>query len=286
VRVIAFVFVCAASCVFLGAPPVSATPFAAEVVSYTAGTNVATGYDNPATALGAPLRSTGSGPFDGDVTPFNAPYRSSDVVSIGAGGELVVRFDHPVADDASNSYGIDLLIYGNSFLGVDFDSGLADGTLFDEPGAIAVSQDGTHWVDVSGVFADSLFPTLAYQDPTGPFSSGGSVPTNFTRAVNPALSAASFAGLTVQEIAALYGGAAGGAGIDLGALGLPWIQYVRVSQSATDSWSTDIDAFADVPEPGAAALFAVGALALTWSRARTRRPTRAAEACARTSARV
>jgi hypothetical protein len=256
------------------AQPVFAASFATEVVRYTAGTNVPTGYDDPLNSLGLPARSTGSGPFDGDVTPFNAPYTSDQVVSIGAGGELVLRFDHQVADDPTNLYGIDLLIYGNAFLGISFETFLADGTVFGEPARVSVSQDGTTWIDAPSLFADAMFPTLAYQDPTGPFSFGGTIPTSFTRPVDPSLDASDFAGLDTAQIAALYGGGAGGLGIDLGALGVPWIEYVRIWQPSGDAWASDIDAVVDVPEPVAATLFGVGVLALTWLRARTRRPSR------------
>jgi hypothetical protein len=254
---------------------VFASSFAIEVVSYTAGSNVTAGYTDPNAALGSPARNTGTGPFDGSLTPFNAPYRASDVVSIGAGGELTVRFDHPVADDAANPYGIDLIVYGNAFLGIDFNTGLADGTVFAEPAHIAVSQDGVNWFDAP-VTADGMFPTLAYQDATDPFGGDGSVPTSYTRPVNPALGLADFAGKSTAEIAALYAGGGGGAGVDLAALGLPWIQYARVFQSAGDGYASDVDAFAAVPEPGGAALLGLGALGLTWSRARTRRPSRRA----------
>jgi hypothetical protein len=158
---------------------------------------------------------------------------------------------------------------------MDFDTGLADGTIFAEPARVAVSQNGVDWIDVP-LLADGLFPTLAFAtNPNGPFGSGGTDPTCYTCPVDPSLTAASFAGLDVNQIAALYGGAGGGLGIDLGALGLPWIEYVRVWQPGTDGYASDIDAFADVgvPEPGLATLFGV-ALALTWSRARTRRPNR------------
>jgi hypothetical protein len=233
---------------------------------------VAAGYDDPLSSLGEPTRSTGDGPFDGDVTVFNAPYLPSQVVGIGAGGELVVRFDQLVVDDPSNPYGIDLLIYGNAFLGIDFETGLADGVVFGEPARVSVSQDGSVWIDASGIFADALFPTLAYQDPSGPFSPGGSVPTSFTRPVDPSLSAADFVGLDVVQIAALYGGGGGGVGIDLGALGLPWIEYVRVWQPGSDGYAAEIDAFAAVPEPLAATLLCVAAIALACSRSRGLRP--------------
>jgi hypothetical protein len=247
-------------------PVAHAAPFASEVVSYLAGSNIPAGYDDPLTALGPPARSTGSGPFDGDVTPFNTPWRSEHVVSIGAGGSLVLRFDAPVLDDAANPFGIDLLIYGNAFLGIDFDTGLADGVLFSEPARIALSQDGQSWFDVGGVFADDLFPTLAYQDPPGPFDSGGTLPTSFTRPVDPGLTPADFVDLDVAAIAALYAGGAGGAGIDLAVLGLPWVQYVRIWQPETDTWSAEVDAIADVPGPGALVLLGMAFAALCFRR--------------------
>ena len=260
-RVVALLLLC------LMARPGLASSFAAQVVSYTPGSFVPVGWDDPLSSLGAPSRSTGDGPFDGDVTVFNAPYREDQVVAIGAGGELVVRFDRIVEDDPSNPFGIDLLIYGNAFLGMDFEAGLADGVVFAEPARIALSQDGVFWVDASGIFADALFPTIGYQDPTGPFSSGGTIPTDFTRPVDPSLDATDFIGLDAAQIAELYDGAGGGVGIDLGALGLPWIEYVRIWQPEGDTYAAEIDAIAAVPEPGAATLVGVAILALLGLRA-------------------
>ena len=261
-RVVALLLLCVV------ARPGLASSFAAQVVSYTPGSFVPIGWDDPLSSLGAPSRSTGNGPFDGDVTVFNAPYRADQVVAIGAGGELVVRFDGIVEDDPSNPFGIDLLIYGNAFLGMDFEAGLADGVVFAEPARIALSQDGVFWVDASGIFADALFPTIGYQDPTGPFSSGGTIPTDFTRPVDPTLDAADFIGLDAAQIAELYDGAGGGVGIDLGALGLPWIEYVRIWQPEGDAYAAEIDAIAAVPEPGVLTLSCVGALLLGLARAR------------------
>jgi hypothetical protein len=253
------------------APDASAASFASEVVSYLAGSNIPAGYDDPLVALGSPARSTGSGAFDGDVTPFNAPYASDDVVAIGAGGSLVLRFDNAVVDDASNPFGIDLLIFGNTFLGIDFGTGLADGVVFAEPARIALSQDGSTWFDVGGVLADALFPTLAYNDPTGPFSFGGTSPTSYTRPVDPSLTAASFQGLDTAQIAALYAGSGGGTGVDLAPLGLGWIQYVRIWQPEGDLYAAEIDGIADVPEPSPAWLAALLAFS---SLARRRRASR------------
>jgi hypothetical protein len=91
--------------------------------------------------------------------------------------------------------------------------------------------------------------------------------------------------MDIAQISALYAGSGGGAGIDLAALGLPWIEYVRVYQPAGDTFSTEVDAVAAVPEPAALTLLAAGTLALTWSRARGSRPTPAAAATPRARAR-
>jgi hypothetical protein len=44
----------------------------------------------------------------------------------------------------------------------------------------------------------------------------------------------------------MYNGSAGGTGFDIGALGLDWIQYVRIVDDANSSATTEIDAIADV----------------------------------------
>src|SRR5882672_7423234 len=124
-----------AVCLLSVSPATSAfaSSFASEVVSYTAGTNATPGYDDPNTALGSPRRVNGSPPFESGLTPFNAAYEASDVVSVGTGGSLVVRFDHQVMNDAANPYGIDLLVFGNTFLAID-PSGRAGSSTSAEPG--------------------------------------------------------------------------------------------------------------------------------------------------------
>ena len=196
------------------------------------------------------------------------------LVSIGTGGELTVRFDHRVMNDPLNPFGIDLLVFGNSFLTAVFGPGdpVAAGTLDPEPGIIWVSQDGVSFFDasaVTGVFADGLFPTVGYRDTPGPFDTGGTDPSDFTRPVNPSLSPASFTGMTFDEITALYDGSGGGAGIDLAALGLDWIEYVRITHLLDDGQPTEVAGFADVaalPEPSPTALVASALLALALRR--------------------
>jgi len=230
-----------------------ATPFATRVVDFTPGTNGSAGFDDPGVALGIPSLDTGFG----DVTPFNSPFSPDQIVSIGAGGELIVSFAEPVEDNPLNPFGIDLLVYGNSFF---FDPSFAPiaNDIFAEPGRISVSQDGASWFDITSIFADGLFPTLAFVDGSGPFSSDGTILSDFTRPVDPSID---WMGKAFDEIVQLYAGAGGGAGVDIAETGLPWIQFVRISQGIDDAFATEIDAFADVrpvPEPTVLLLLCVG----------------------------
>ncbi len=239
----------------LAPAPVFATSFATEVIAYVPGTNASGSHRIPLTALGEPSRTTGSG----NVTPFEAPFLASEIVSIGAGGSLTIRMGGLVEDDSANPFGIDLLIFGNAFFGRTVD-GRASGSVFREPARIAVSQDGLTFVEIPNIFADDLFPTNGWQD------EAGTIPTDFGRPVDPSLTAGDFAGHDFAGIAALYAGSGGGTGVDLASVGLPWIEFVRVSQPAGDTWSAEIDAFADVvavPEPATGMLLSValGALA-------------------------
>ena len=40
--------------------------------------------------------------------------RPAEVISIGAGGSLTLRFDSPIANSPSNRFGIDFIIFGNT----------------------------------------------------------------------------------------------------------------------------------------------------------------------------
>ncbi|MBN2456169.1 MAG: PEP-CTERM sorting domain-containing protein [Sedimentisphaerales bacterium] len=247
---------------------VSAGPYAAEIISYTEGTNAQIGYNDPGTVLGAPSFSVPAWPSgDQDVTIFASAWTTEQIVSIGAGGSLVVKFDHQVLDDPLNPFGIDFLIFGNSmFWDSDWPNGLADG-IPSEPAMISVSQDGFNWFDISDIFADDLFPTQAYTDTSTAQGADGSILSDFTKPVDPAIV---WDGKVYAEILALYDGSGGGTGIDISKTGLGWIQYVKVFQDLTDTWSAEIDAFADVsavPEPTTIVLLSIGGLLLGIRRA-------------------
>jgi hypothetical protein len=227
-------------------------PWADSVVSYTAGTGADSNYLNASTALGSPERVSGEntpfGSFPGSVTPFAGAYGIDEIVSIGAGGSLVVRFDEPVTDDPMNPYGLDLIVFGNSFFTTnDFVNPRVSGIAADG-GQIAVSADGTNWFSVSGA-ADGLFPTLGYLDETQPFGGpAGSVPSDFTKPVNPAFDPTN---LSLAQLIAGYDGSGGGFGVDIASTGLSQINFVRIELPMGGMGNVEIDAFSDVsPVPG------------------------------------
>jgi hypothetical protein len=257
-----------ASSVCLCAPALATDPWADRVVSYTAGAGVGAGYDAPSTALGQPARFTGVGVFPGAVTPFNAPFLNSEIVTVGRGGSLVVAFDEPVTNDAANPYGIDLLVFGNAFYqDAAYPSGVVAG-LYGAAPTVEVSSDGVAWHSVNP--ASVYFPSLGYRDLTDPYAPDpGAVPTDFTRPVNPSFDAN---GRTFAELVAAYDGSGGGMGIDIGSLGLSSISYVRVRTSDNASLLPSIDGFSDVspvPAPGAGMLM-VGGVATGVMRRRRR----------------
>jgi uncharacterized protein YjdB len=64
-----------------------------------------------------------------------------DLKSLGNfGGYITYKYDLPVKNDPQNKYGVDFIVYGNSFGG----SGAS------EPGNVQVSQDGSTWYSLAG----------------------------------------------------------------------------------------------------------------------------------------
>jgi len=236
--------------------------FASSVISYNAGTGGASGFNQPTIALGAPSTFTNDPNFPGPVDPFDPPYLASQIVSIGAGGSLTVQFDSPIRNDATHPFGVDFIVYGNAgFTFNDFNAGTTAGDLFGAatPGStrVSVSADNVNYFTLDTSLApvvDAYFPT----DGSGTFG----VP------VNPAYgNAASFNGLTLDQIRSKYAGSAGGAGFEMGwardgsgnAVALDEINFVRVEVL---NGKAEEDGFAAVPEPTTWGLVALGATAL------------------------
>jgi hypothetical protein len=252
----------------------AASPYADTVVSYTPGITAQAGLDNPASALGAPSSVTvdpvwGNSPVD----PFSPPYLASQIVSVGEGGSLTVRFNVPVGNHPANPSGLDFIIFGNAgFVITNGDytgGGITDGALFgSNPGEsrIWVSADNLTYYELNPAFApavDNLFPTEGSGD--------------FLTPVNPALTSGDFAGQGLAGIRNLYGGSAGGAGYDLDwardtvgqSVGLTEVSYIRIDVL---SGHAEIDALASVPEPATWGLLLAGGFLLALHRRRARWP--------------
>ena len=248
--------------------------FADAVVSYTSGTGFQPGATTPASALGEPSRVT----IDfvgGPVDPFNPAYLNSQLVSLGAGGSLTVRFNSPILNDPGHAFGLDFNIFGNAGFIVtnEFDLNTftwvgtprTDGSLFGADTTstrVSVSADGVLFYTLNPLLAptvDGLFPADGLGD--------------FATPVNPMLNATSFAGQDLQGIRSLYNGAGGGMGYDLSwavdGLGqsvlLSSVMFVRVDVL---NGNAEIDGFAIVPEPASTSLLLSGALLMAVARHR------------------
>lgn len=246
-----------------------ASPWATEVISYAPGATAAPDFDNPQTALGEPTRFTGENVFGGQfaavVSPFSPPFGNDEIVSIGEGGHLTVRFDSPIRNDPSNPFGVDLIVFANAgFIG--------SGTVGDPPAMfgggsaqIEVSRDGVDFFSL-GDIDTRLFPTMGYRD-GGPFDGvRGQIETDFRTPVDPSLTLNDFAGLSLEQIRGLYGASGGGIPVDVASAMLDEIYFVRLSVAddgdPTTELRVNIDGFAVVPTPGTLGLLGLAAVGM------------------------
>src|ERR1043166_961541 len=167
-----------------------ATGFADAVVGYDPGTGFANGFTNASSALGSPSSA---------ATPFSPPYRTNQIVSIGAQGFLSLRMGTPIVHSPASQYGIDFQIFGNSFFvitnGNYSGGGITDGSVYGigASTSVKVSADGVSWYTLNPTLAPNvggLFPTDGAGDPQMP--------------VKPALTSSDFAGLGLAQIRSLY----------------------------------------------------------------------------------
>ncbi|MBX3388310.1 MAG: hypothetical protein KF691_02515 [Phycisphaeraceae bacterium] len=234
-----------------------ASPYASSWTSYSAGSGASASYLDPSAAVGSPTRFTGvQFGFPSVVSPFSPPFDPGDIVSIGRGGHLTLTFDHDVYNRTTNAFGIDFIIFGNWFY-TDNGNGVATGKFGNTGGIVEVSKDGSDWRTVN-VLATSGYATLGYSDLVSPYdTSPGSVPTDFTKPVDPTFNAI---GKSFAEIVAGYNGSGGGTGVDFASTGLDFIRFVRISNPEGNGGNINIDGIAEVPEPAALPLLAYACL--------------------------
>jgi hypothetical protein len=266
-----------------------ADDFAVEVVSSTGLLNT-TLYNNPQSVLGRPTLK-----FNNSANPnvtdlrrakliegvFNTgPAGEKLITTIAAGTQVTVRMGRPVTNDPFNPFGVDFIVFGNSFFAgsggfvgdeANLNLDTLGGALFAENTKVSVSPDNVNWYTYdSGPYADSAFPTNSYLW-NSTIAAWTDTESDPTLPVNPSL-LASVAGKTAGNVlTTIYKGSAGGTGFDLAASGFSSIQYIKVEGLAGFAGG-EVDAFADVrasvvvPEPAT-----VGALVVGLSLARRRR---------------
>jgi hypothetical protein len=251
--------------------------FATEVVSY-GGSFGPSPYNDPCAVLGKPatvcknLYGYGLDPNFRIKLVESAYYVDLNdkkvVTTLNPDANIVVKFDHKVVDYPGNLYGIDLIVFGNSWFGgagnindstnMNIYS-LTNGGQFEEI-VVSVSQDGSTWYSFNnGPWADDLFPTQAYK-----WDRANVRWTNkemdFAKPVDPNLDYGDFVGITAADAIDLYNGSGGGTGYDLRWLadynnlaidpntGYTWIQYVRFSGAAENQG--EVDAVSDAAACG------------------------------------
>jgi len=247
-------------------PGITGAQFASSVVSYAEGSGVISGYDVPTAALGASSTQTiDPNPVYGGtfpVDPFDAPYLSSQIVGVGTGGSITLQFNTPIQNNPNNPFGLDFIIFGHAGFNIvngDYSGGgITDGSLYTGGTSdvrVSVSANGTTFYTLNPSLTpmvDGLFPTDGSGNPFLP--------------VNPALTAADFAGQDLAGMRALYNGSAGGAGFSLAwaidsngqSVWLSSVDYIRLDV-LNDGTPAYIDAISVVPEPATLTLAVAGA---------------------------
>jgi hypothetical protein len=161
-------------------------PFAAEVVSFTPGPGAGFGQENlPDVVLGPP---EGGGDGQGSL----------DVVSLGAGGQIVLR----LGIDAVDGPGPDLIVFENPFR-----HGAQKEKVWAEPGEVSVSEDGETW---------ATFPCAPAQ-----------LEGSRCAGVRPVFAS------TSSGISPLDPEAAGGDPFDLAEVGVTRVRYVKIRDLST-----------------------------------------------------
>ncbi len=265
----------------------AAAQYAAGIISYNAGAAPAAGFVTPSTALGSPERITGEGSFPGVVSPFNPPFLTSEIVSVGEGGHITLRLSHYAIPQAG---GPEIGVFENvGLIDTNFPNGVAGSpaaTFGIDSAVVDVSANGTNWVSLGNIAFD--IPATGYTDVTNPFAStAGSVPSDFQKPFTGNLN--SFDGLRYfdaanPDILDLLAGSGGGKWLDISGTGLAQVGFVRFSVAddlnATSRLNFELDAVsiahaalgaAVVPEPPALSLLTIATMTIVLSCLRSRR---------------
>lgn len=253
----------------------SGNPFATQVVS-AQGPFGPSPYNDPACVLGGPATNYYES-FTQTATrvKLNEPVWGQNVsngttnklvLTLNSGSSVILQFDKPITNHPANPYGIDFLVFGNTFYTASTFGDAADlntttlfGSAFEEPVLVSVSPgysgqpgenpgDPTTWPWYryeSGPYGDAVFPTHAYHWDRANAQWTDKL-MDFTKPVNPAFEPVLAAGgLTAADALDLYTGSGGGTGFDLSPSGFASVRYVKIE--ATPEFNVgEIDAISIV----------------------------------------
>lgn len=234
-------------------------------------------YDDPTAALGAPAASTNDG--FGDIYHDSMVYSAygtdtatnkNALVGFDSSGQgmVTVHFDTPITHSAAHWYGEDFLVFSNQFfsggpgfVNADGDPHPTDMSQYYLSGGTTTGTLPTVSVSADGVTFYALSPASSVLFPTNPYHWDGfsaDEPTgwgalqDFTKPVNPALTATSFMadpqGKPVSVAYAadvLYDGSAGGTPFTLAGLvdatGQPItsVSFIRFASDTTGAGVVD-----------------------------------------------
>jgi hypothetical protein len=230
--------------------------FAVEVVS-TNGMDPRPQYNQPYAVLGRPTLEFIDALEDGTIhrtkivdSPYwTDPNGSNVTFVVSTGGQITVKLGRKVYDDPNNPYGVDLIVFGNSyFMGTGYVNDQTDLDSYDlstgidgHSTTVSVSQDGTNWYAYDTV--TTLFPQNAYlwDETNHSWTDEEMYPT---KPLDPSVYSMDFSSQPSANELAPFINSAGGSGYNLSESGFPWIQYVRIQPGA--GTYTVIDAIAAV----------------------------------------
>jgi uncharacterized protein (TIGR03382 family) len=230
---------------------------ASQVVSYDHGGTASDGFQDSNAALGS-LNPIADPVFGNTIlSPFNPPYRNSDIVIVGDGGQLTLKLQQSVSASAT---GPEIGVFvNNGLIDIEYPHGqnrTPAGFFSDLPQAIvSVSANGSDFVPLNASPFVFDVPSNYYAD-LGADPSNTSTPGSIAADMGKPFSGHlnDFSGLDWNGTKALLAGSAGGTWLDFSATGLPAVQYVRFAVPAGANYRMVVDAVSAVPEPTCALL--------------------------------
>jgi hypothetical protein len=227
------VFVCAMVMEFSIFVNLAIAQYAMQVISYNQGTTPQSGYTTASAAIGEPERFTGEGVFPGVVSPFNPPFGTNEIVSVGEGGQITLRLSNYAIPQPGATPEIG--VFENVGIGdANYPNGQAGTpatTFGSDIALVEVSPDGASWISLGNLLFN--LPANGYTDLPDPYSAtAGSAPSDFQQPFTGTLS--SFNGLrysdpTNFDMLDLLAGSGGGNWLDLSGTGLAQVGYIRFS---------------------------------------------------------